>query len=104
MSSGQIRFDFEQANRQAQKLDDVADRLEELANKKVENARQELPNYWQGSSAKAFQGKQGELKDAILKSARDLHGEANRIRRIAQIIYEAEMEAWRIANERTYNV
>lgn len=99
----QIEFDFEQAKRQAQKLDDVADRLEDLARKKVETARQELPSYWEGNSARAFQGKQQELEDAILKSAEELHGEAEKIRAIALSIYRAEMRALEIARRRSYN-
>lgn len=102
-SRWQIEFDFQQANRQAEKLVDVADRLEEVAKKKVAVAREELPGYWEGTSARAFQGKQQELETAIMKSAKELRGEATKIRQIAKRIYDAEMRALEIARRRTYD-
>ncbi|BAL00623.1 hypothetical protein OBV_34240 [Oscillibacter valericigenes Sjm18-20] len=101
-STFQIIFDFEEAKRQAQKIDDVAERMEELANQKLGQARENLTAYWQGSSAGAFQERQNELQQGILGTAEALHQQADNIRMIAKRLYDAEMEALRIAEERSY--
>lgn len=100
----QIQFDFDQANRQADALDEIAGRLDDLANKKVAAAREELPAYWEGISAVAFQGKQMELEEEIRSSASKLRDEADKVRKVAKLIYNAEMAALAIATNRTYNV
>lgn len=100
----QIKFDFQQANRQADALDEIAGRLDDLANKKVAAAREELPAYWEGVSAVAFQSKQMDLEEEIRSSATKLRGEADKVRKVAKIIYDAEMHAYDIATRRTYNL
>nr|WP_300167678.1 WXG100 family type VII secretion target [uncultured Flavonifractor sp.] len=98
----QIEFDFEQARKQANRLDDIADQLEHLAKKQIERYNQELPSYWRGKSASLFQKKQDEMKKNVLQSARELRQQAECIRRIARLLYEAEMAALEIARRRAY--
>lgn len=100
----QIQFDFEQAKRQADALDEIAGRLDDLANKKVAAAREELPAYWEGISAQAFQSKQMKLEEEIRSSAKKLRDEAEKVRTVAKLIYDAEMRALEISARRTYNL
>lgn len=98
----QIEFDFDQARRQANQLEDIAERLESLANHQIEQSNAELPSYWRGKSASLFQQKQEEMKKNVLASSRELRQQAELIRAIARRLYQAEMEALEIALRRTY--
>lgn len=96
----EIRFNFRQALAQADELDGVADRLEKLSGKTMEGSMQTLASAWKGQNATAFLRKEDILKGDIKKTASEIHGIADDIRRIARRIYDAEMEALRIASER----
>ncbi|MDO4329650.1 MAG: WXG100 family type VII secretion target [Lachnospiraceae bacterium] len=96
----EIRFNFRQALSQADELDDVADRLERLSGKTMESSMQNLAAAWKGQNATAFLKKEDILKGDIKKTASQIHDIADDIRRIARRVYEAEMEALRIASER----
>lgn len=98
----QIQFDFNEARHQANKLDDIAQKLRNLAKRQVENSIDEVPSFWTGKSASLFMNKQSEMKQNILDTARELEEQADNIRRIAQLIYEAEQRALEIAQKRDY--
>ena len=99
-SRSEIRFNFRQALAQASELDGVADRLERLADKTMEGSMQTLSGAWKGQNATAFLRKEDTLKKEIRKTPTEIHNVADDIRRIAKRIYDAEMEALRIATER----
>ncbi|MDO5348963.1 MAG: WXG100 family type VII secretion target [Lachnospiraceae bacterium] len=96
----EIRFNFRQALSQADELDGVADRLERLSGKTMESSMQKLAAAWKGQNAAAFLKKEDILKGDMKKTASQIHDIADDIRRIARRVYEAEMEALRIASER----
>ena len=73
-TSGEIRFDFQNAMQQARKLDELADSIERRV--------------------------VGKLQGQIRQTARSLRSTAEDIRRIARRIYEAEMRALEIAQSR----
>lgn len=98
----QIQFDFNEARRQANKLDDIAQKLRSLAKKQIENSIDEIPSFWTGKSANLFVTKQNEMKQNIINTARELEEQADNIRKIAQLIYEAEQRALEIAQRREY--
>ena len=77
----------------------MADRLEQLENK-TENSMQTLSAAWKGQNATAFLRKEDTLKKEVRKTAAEIHSIADDIRRIARRIYEAEMAALRIAQQR----
>lgn len=99
-SRTEIRFNFKQALSQADKLDSVAERLERVSAKSIENSMQVLTSAWKGNNASAFLKKETVLKGDIKATAANIHGIADDIRRIARRLYDAEMEALRIANKR----
>lgn len=99
-SRTEIRFNFQQALAQADKLDAVADRLKRVAEVTLENAMQTLSSGWKGENATIFLRKEGILKSDIKHNADEIAKIADEIRRIAKIVYNAEMEALRIADER----
>ena len=99
-SSGKIRFDFSNALSQAQKLDDLADRLSRETVRGMEEDIQALQSAWTGESARKFVQKEGELEQAIERDARELRAIAEDIRRIARQIYDAEMRALALIRQR----
>ena len=99
-SRAQIRIDFQQAINQAKRLDDIADKLDRTAKKSMENSIQNLASAWKGDNASAFLKKEERLKEKISTTSEHVRAIADDIRRVARAIYDAEMESWRIANER----
>ena len=98
-----IQFDFDQARRQADSLDQIADNLDGLGKSKLNDSMQTLSQSWKGANADAYLAKGSSLKQDITASASELRSIASDIRTIARNIYNAEMEALRIAEEREYN-
>ncbi|MBQ6787683.1 MAG: hypothetical protein IJO85_08175 [Lachnospiraceae bacterium] len=97
-----IEFDFREACSQADKLDSIADNLGNLAKDKLGDSMQTLSQNWKGENANAYLSKGNNLQNSISSSASELHGIASDIRTIAQNIYNAEMAALEIAEQRTY--
>ncbi len=102
-SRSEIEFDFAQAKRQADRIDEIANNLGNLSKNNLENTLQTLSNNWKGANASAYLTKGGRLQGEINGTVGELHSIASDIRTIAQRIYDAEMAALRIAEEREYN-
>ena len=100
-SSTQIRFDFQNAKNQANKLDELADNLEQQVVRKMSDTAQQLSAAWSGESANRYLVKQAELQQEVAETVRALREIAEEIRRIAKRVYDAEMEALRIALQKS---
>ena len=101
-SRASIEFDFHKAKAQADKLDSIADQLSRLADSKFGNTMQHLSSNWKGENASLYLDKGGRLQEQMDGTAGELHSIASDIRAIARRIYEAEMNALRIAEQREY--
>lgn len=99
-SRSEIRINFMQAIHQAEQLESVADRLNKLARNKMESSMRNLSNAWKGQNATEFLAKEDCLQGNIEKTANEIRNIASDIRTIAGRIYDAEMTALRIAEER----
>lgn len=97
----QINMNYREAMQQARDLDTLAGRIRSTANQKVEESMQLLSSGWKGNNATEFLRKYSELKSQILESAEELRSIADDIRTAARIIYNAEMEALRIAQSKS---
>ena len=96
----QINFDYQKAREQAAWLDAMANKLEkEVANQKLDSILNDTNNAWRSDHSKEYIKKGQKVQEDIRASARNLRRVANAIRTIAKNLWEAEMEAWRIANE-----
>lgn len=102
-SASEILFNFNQAKKRAQELEDTAAQLRKLANDELGQTLDNLAAAWKGEAATAYLNKGVRLKAKIIQSAKDLDSTATVIRNTAQRIYDAEMEAYRLAMERLYN-
>lgn len=94
-----IQMDFSKAKRQARELDDVAANLRKLSNDKMELALNQIALNWTGDNSTKYVSKGKTLQGNISNTADALREVAQAIRDIAEVIYEAEMEAWERAQD-----
>lgn len=102
-SRATIEFNFNQANRQADRLDELAGRLKNVSDRDLQSVMQEVSGAWQSENASAYLNKGSALQGKMNTTARNLNTIASEIRTVAKNIYDAEMEALRIAEQRAYN-
>jgi uncharacterized protein YukE len=103
-SYASIEFDFAKACQQAEQLEALAGKLLNLSNDKFQGTMQQLSLNWKGESAAAYQKKGAVLQNSMALTAKDVNKVAANIRTVARNIYEAEMEAKRIAEQREYEM
>lgn len=96
----QIQFDYHNAIEQAKKLEDLAARIESQVVNRMNDVAGDLHAAWKSESANRYIGKEQALAEQIKTTARELRDTAMDIRRIAKRMYEAEMLALRIAQDR----
>ncbi|MBD5459952.1 MAG: WXG100 family type VII secretion target [Lachnospiraceae bacterium] len=96
----QIQMDFNKAGQKANDLDDIADRLSRIADTDLQNVLNSLGSDWKGDNAGAYIQKSQGVREHMQETVKDLRNTATTIRTIAKNIYDAEMEAVRIAEER----
>jgi WXG100 family type VII secretion target len=97
-----IEFDYKNALAQADKLDEIASSLDNLSGNKLNTTLQNLSSGWKGDNARAYINKGSKLKSRIDSTAGELHTIASEIREKAKRMYNAEMAALAIAEERNY--
>lgn len=102
MGQASIEFDFTKAKQQAGKLDGAAEQLRRIANNNFQDTMQGISVSWTGENSRQYLNKGMNLKNQMVQTAAKLNGIASEIRTVAQRIYNAEMEALRIAEEREY--
>ncbi|MBQ4528376.1 MAG: WXG100 family type VII secretion target [Clostridia bacterium] len=95
---GSIEFDYSRAISQANRLDEIAQRVRNSSASQLENAMSELRAGWEGETAESYILKGMELSEKIEKVAKDLENAADTIRRIARRIRDAERAAAAIAS------
>lgn len=96
----QIQMDFNRATQKADELDSIADSLSKLSSTDFQNTLDSLNNDWKGDNATAYIAKGMALKENMNATVKDIRNTASTIRTVAKNIYDAEMEALRIAEER----
>lgn len=97
-----IEMDYHKAIKQAEQLESLAGKMETQANERYPEMLKNLSDAWKGDNADEYILKAGALPEKMKRSAKDLKSIASTIRTIAKNTYDAEMEAYNIANERTY--
>ena len=100
MSSDSIRINFSQAKAQADNISELADNMRTLAEREFNDTIQQIASAWQGESAWAYLAKAEQVRSSILSTAKALADVANEIRVEAKRIYDAEMRALEIAQQR----
>lgn len=96
----QINFNYRQAISQASNLENIAARLDNVSKRDLERSVRNLANGWKGANAASFINKEETLQSKITGTARSVRDVASDIRRVAKMIYDAEMAALQIAETR----
>lgn len=99
-SREQIQMDFDRAERQAGELDNIANDLNRISDRELPDMLNRLGSDWKGDNAGQYIQKGVNLSDQMKGTVTSIRQTASTIRTIARNIYEAEMEALRIAEER----
>lgn len=97
-----IELDFKQALRQADSIDAAAEQLSNLSGREFRTSLDNLSANWRSDSASMYMAKGNRLQEQMDGTAKELHAAAASIRTLAKRIYNAEMNAWRIATSRNY--
>lgn len=102
MTRSEILFNYRQAIRQAEKLDELADKIERLAVEKIGNTVGSLRNNWNSDNSHRYYSKVGQVQNDIKGNARNIRRVASSIRTTAESIKRAELRALEIARQRAY--
>ena len=100
MTLAEINFNYRKALQQAAQLETIARKVRSASQNELQGILQQVHGAWQSDSAPAYLQKGRKVQGDINTISGNLNNIASTIRRVAQIIYEAELEAWRIAHER----
>lgn len=103
MSNLMIQLNYTQAIEQAEQLSKMADEIKDLSEEEVAKLITDLGSCWEGENASAYIAKVEILKRNLEKTAEDIKKTSTTIRDMATNIYNAEMEAEKIADNRTFN-
>lgn len=98
----ELLFDFEKVASQAAELEELALALEQEGTGGLSDALDEVAGAWSGSASEEYLRRAGRFRNNVVATAKDLAHTASVIRKVAKTIYDAEMEAQRIATERRY--
>jgi glycerol kinase len=92
-------FNYDQAVRQAGKIEEIAADMKTLAENKLGPAYEGVDAVWDGEASGAFMGHCHETGRRVLARANELYETARRIREVARILREAEERARREMEE-----
>ena len=101
-SRWQIYMDLQRAKDQADKLYEAASSISGEADR-FETCMSEVKHAWEGENAAKFTNKMGQVSEDLVKMAKKLEETADTIRKNAERIYNAEMEAKRLADIRNHS-
>lgn len=99
-SEHSIRFDFAMANRRAAELEDIAQEMRSKVAKGMAATMTNLHAAWEGENAMAYLQKANKVRNDLERTAKDVETVAGNIRYVARIMYETEMRALRVAQQR----
>ena len=100
-SRSEINFQYSRAMKQAQQLDSAAARLKRAADNNMEAILNEVYLAWKSENTPLYIRKGQKVEQEIHAIAENLTKTANTIRTVAERLRAAELEAWRIAHEKS---
>jgi uncharacterized protein YukE len=99
-TNGLIKADYNLSLRKVAELKNIASELNKIGNAKISEINQGVSNSWKGNSATQFIYHTNEFQEELLKTQREVENLADKLEHNARKIYQAEMEALRIAKEK----
>lgn len=103
MTRTEILFNYRQAIRQAEKLEQLSKKLKQVSDRDMDSAVGTLKNAWQSDNSGRYFSKAEKVMGDILTSAENLSSISAAIRQIAKTVRDAELRALEIAKNRTYH-
>ena len=101
MTEREIKLNYQQAIRQASRLEDIAGKLENLSSNKLSNTVGTLKQAWQSDSSSQYYNKVDKVQGDINTTAKQVRKIANSIRTTADAVRNSEMKAIEIAKTRS---
>lgn len=101
-SRSEIIMDYNRVMGLADQLDSLVGKLKQEMDGTVRGTLDSLRSAWQGENSELFMSRSYDFISNAASSADSLQSFAYSIRSNAQRVYNAEMEALRIAEERSY--
>lgn len=101
MTEREIKLNYQQAIRQASRLEDIAGKLENLSSNKLSNTVGTLKQAWQSDSSSQYYNKVDKVQGDINTTAKQVRKIANSIRTTADAVRNSEMKAVEIAKARS---
>lgn len=102
MTKHEILFNYTQAMKQAERLDEVAQKLNRLASDKMANTTYSLKTAWQSDNSPQYFRKMELVQDRIKENYVNIQKVAQSIRTTAENMKRAELKALEISNTRSY--
>ena len=103
MGRSEINFNYKQAIRQAEKLEDIAGKISRLADDRMGETISGLKAAWESDSSPQFYSKIAQVQDDIRTQADNVKEVAASIRETAENIRDAERRNREIARRRDYD-
>lgn len=103
MTRSEILFNYRQAIRQADRLDDIAKKLSRLTSNQMNSTIGTLKSAWKSDNSPQYYSKMSKVQEDIKDDASDLKKIAQAIRDTAEQIKQAELRALEIAESRSYS-
>ena len=97
-----INMNYRKGMEQACRLGELAQKLRTESTRYMEETMTAVSQNWQGENAAAYLAKCRLQQEKMIKTADKLQKAANTTSRIVKNTYDAEMRAFHIAQERTY--
>lgn len=97
----EIYMDFKRAKEAANELDEIADQMNQVANRKLTAAMDETASAWECDAERIFGEKTEQIRANVNHNIQTAKNLADRIRSDARRMYEAELKAYEIASKRT---
>lgn len=94
-----LNFNYNQAIKQANQIDTVANDMLSVANKQLQTTLDSIGTCWQGDASRQFIGYCATTQTDIRTQAKKLQDLAHRIREVAKIIRDAEEKAKEIQGQ-----
>ena len=92
-----IYLDYQRTMNQADRLSEIASRLNTISSLDLQNCLGQISGHWEGENAAAYINKGRIVSEKINKTSTELRKAADTIRKMAANTYNAEMRALAIA-------
>lgn len=101
MTEREIKLNYQQAIKEASRLEEIASKLENLSSSKLSNTVGTLKQAWQSDSSPQYYHKVDKVQGDINATAKQVRKIANSIRTTADAVRNSEMKAIEIAKTRS---